>query len=125
MASNVIHFSTLDEKKIDTILMEMENGNDEESGIATVVKNKVKKPKLYKVLLHNDDYTTMEFVIHILKKHFSKSDAEAQAIMLNVHNNGTGVCGIYTFEIAETKVGKVMRESKKGGFPLLCTYEPE
>lgn len=124
MANDVIFF-TLDDFYSDPILCEMEDGSDEESGVATVIKNKVKKPRLYKVLLHNDDYTTMEFVIHILKRHFSKSDGEAQSIMLNVHNNGVGVCGVYTFEVAETKVSKVMREAKKGGFPLLCTYEPE
>ena len=115
---------TLDEFIFHPIFSEMED-DDGESGVVTVTKNKVKKPRLYKVLLHNDDYSTMEFVIYVLKKHFGKSGPDAETIMLNVHNNGVGVCGIYTHEIAETKVAKVMKEAKKGGFPLLCTFEPE
>jgi ATP-dependent Clp protease adaptor protein ClpS len=115
----------LDDHFIDTILLEMEDENDQDGSVITVTKNKVKKPRLYKVLLHNDDYTTMEFVIYVLKKHFRKDEAQAQEIMLSVHNNGVGVCGVFTHEIAESKVGKVMREAKKGGYPLLCSFEPE
>ena len=83
----------------------------------------VEPPRLYKVLLHNDDYTTMEFVIHILMKHFGKNRESAKEIMLQVHEKGIGLCGLYTFEVAESKVTKVLRESKKEGFPLMCTYE--
>jgi ATP-dependent Clp protease adaptor protein ClpS len=99
--------------------------SDEQSGVATVDKTKVKRPRRYKVLLHNDDYTTMEFVIYVLQKHFGKNSEEAYAIMLKVHHEGVGVCGVYTYEIAETKVQKVSREARSNGHPLLCTFEPE
>ena len=85
----------------------------------------VEPPKLYKVLLHNDDYTTMEFVIHILMKHFGKTRDAAKQIMLEVHERGIGLCGIYTLEIAESKTTKVLQESKKEGYPLVCTYEAD
>ena len=116
----------LDFSPRDTILMsgpkEEENS---EGGIATVTRKKVKRPRAYKVLLHNDDYTTMDFVVYILRKYFRKTEEEAQAIMLKVHHEGVGVCGIYTREVAETKVAEVMRAAKKHGHPLLCTYGPE
>ena len=86
-------------------------------------KPKTKKPSLYKVLLHNDDYTTMEFVVHILMKYFSKSETEATEIMLKVHNNGIGVAGIFTYEISETKVLLVTEEAKRNEFPLKVTLE--
>ena len=82
-------------------------------------------PRLYKVLLHNDDYTTMEFVIHILMKHFGKDREKAKQVMLEVHERGIGLCGIYTLEVAESKVAKVLRESKREGYPLMCTYEAD
>ena len=85
----------------------------------------VEPPRLYKVLLHNDDYTTMEFVIHILMKHFGKNRESAKQIMLEIHERGIGLCGVFTFEVAESKVEKVLRESKKEGFPLACTYESD
>ncbi len=87
-----------------------DSDGSEQGGVATVVKKKVKRPRLYKVLLHNDDCKTMD---------------EAKDIMLKVHNNGVGICGIYTFEVAESKVEKVKKEAKDNGHPLLCTYEPE
>lgn len=98
---------------------------DEEGGVATITKKKLQKPKKYKVLLHNDDYTTMEFVTFILQNVFHKSMADAQTIMLQVHKNGRGVCGIYTYEIAESKSKKVERISKENSFPLLSTIEAE
>jgi ATP-dependent Clp protease adaptor protein ClpS len=79
----------------------------EDDSTETVIKNKIELPKKYKVLLHNDDYSTMEFVIFILKHVFHKNTVDAEQIMLSVHNQGIGVCGIYTFEIAESKVQKV------------------
>lgn len=82
-------------------------------------------PKRYKVLLHNDDYTTMEFVVHILKTVFGKTEDEAAAIMLKVHQEGTGICGVYTAEIAEAKVALVRHLARKNGFPLKCTMEEE
>lgn len=98
---------------------------ESESGVATVEREKVKPPRRYKVLLHNDDYTTMEFVIYVLQKIFNKTQAEAERIMLKVHQEGVGICGIYTYEIAETKTQKVLKEAKAQGHPLLCSFEPE
>jgi ATP-dependent Clp protease adaptor protein ClpS len=91
------------------------------------VKNKtdLKEPPMYKVLLINDDYTTMDFVVEILITIFHKSELEAIKIMLNVHHNGVGVCGIYSFEIAETKVNIVHKEAIKKKFPLKCSIEKE
>ena len=82
-----------------------------------------KEPPLYRVLLHNDDYTTMEFVVHILETIFHKTLSEATAIMLQVHHRGIGVCGHYPREIAETKVTTVTNLAQKRGFPLRCSME--
>jgi ATP-dependent Clp protease adaptor protein ClpS len=101
-----------------------DSDSDEESGIATAHKEKVQPPRKYKVLLMNDDYTTMEFVVHILKKYFNKTATEAQQVMLQVHAKGFGICGVYTFEVAETKVAQVTKYSKKNGHPLKCACEP-
>ncbi len=81
------------------------------------------EPTQYKVLLHNDDYTTMEFVIHILMNIFHKNLEEAENIMIKIHKEGKGVCGIFTYEIAETKVHQVKELAKSNGFPLLATME--
>lgn len=91
----------------------------------TIVKNKLRPPSKYKVLLHNDDYTTMEFVIEVLRDFFNKTEEESHQIMLKVHNEGVGVCGIYTFEVAETKIQQVMEAAEKEGHPLKCSYEKE
>ena len=80
-------------------------------------------PSLFKVLMHNDDYTTMEFVIEILMRVFRKSEAQATKIMLAVHNEGVGVCGTYTAEVAEVKVDTVHRLARAAGFPLRCSME--
>ncbi len=88
----------------------------------TKVKPKLDRPRLYKVLLHNDD---LEFVVIVLREVFAKSDADATAIMLHAHTHGMAVAGVYTFEIAETKVQQTMALADKAGFPLLCTMEPE
>jgi len=82
-----------------------------------------KKPSLYQVLLHNDDFTTMEFVVHLLMKHFHKSEVEATEIMLKVHSSGVGIAGIYTYEISETKVLLVTEEARRKEFPLKVTLE--
>ena len=87
------------------------------------VEDKLEEPPMYRVLLHNDDYTTMEFVVEILQKVFHKSSAEAIRIMLLVHKSGIGVCGVFTAQIAETKVELVHHLAKKHGFPLQCTME--
>lgn len=116
----------LDWSKIAPILsQEGDESSDEEhqSGVATA--NEVKRPVRYKVLLHNDDFTTMEFVIYVLQKHFKKTFEEATAVMMKVHKDGVGICGVYTHEVAETKAKKVSKEAKDNGHPLLCTIEPE
>lgn len=95
--------------------------NDEK--VATKVKPKVKPPRMYKVLLHNDDYTTMEFVVYVVETVFHKSSSEATRIMLNVHKNGVGVCGVYTYEIAETKVATVHDLARQYEFPLRASME--
>ena len=82
-------------------------------------------PRRYKVIFHNDDYTTMEFVVDALIRFFHKSQAEATHIMLTVHKTGKGIAGIYTREIAETKVAQVMEHAQKSGMPLMLTAEPE
>ncbi|SDB01756.1 ATP-dependent Clp protease adaptor protein ClpS [Desulfonatronum thiosulfatophilum] len=87
------------------------------------VEDLLEQPKRYKVLLHNDDYTTMEFVVHVLKTVFGKSESEASMVMLKVHQEGVGICGIYTAEIAEAKVVMVHHMARKRGFPLKCTME--
>jgi ATP-dependent Clp protease adaptor protein ClpS len=84
-----------------------------------------KKPDLYKVLLINDDYTTMDFVIEILEGVFHKQPAEAYRIMMAVHTQGKGLCGLYPFEVAETKVATVIDRAREHGFPLLASMEPE
>ncbi len=87
------------------------------------VEEELELPPMFKVLLHNDDYTTMEFVVEILQKVFRKSAAEATRIMLLVHKTGFGVCGVFGEEVAETKVEIVRHLAKKSGFPLMCTME--
>lgn len=91
--------------------------------VSTQERIKTEEPPLYKVLLHNDDYTTMEFVVAVLENVFQKSNAEATRIMLNVHHEGVGVAGIYTKEIGETKVSTVHQLAKKNNFPLRCSME--
>jgi ATP-dependent Clp protease adaptor protein ClpS len=93
--------------------------------VLTRRKQRLQKPPLYKVLLHNDDYTTMDFVVFILMQVFHKSENDAVTIMLAVHNQGLGVAGVYTYEIAETKVGQVHNLAKAHEYPLLCTMEEE
>ena len=89
------------------------------------VKPKLKKPTLYRVILVNDDYTPMEFVVLVLQRFFRKEREEAVQIMLNVHTRGSGICGVFTAEIAETKVRQVLSFSRDNKHPLQCTMEPE
>jgi len=101
------------------------NREDRHTGIVTKTRSKTKKPSLYKVLLLNDDYTPMEFVVHVLERFFGKGREEATRIMLHVHQKGVGVCGVYTFEVAETKVTQVMELARSHQHPLQCTMEKE
>ena len=96
-----------------------------QTGVITRSAPKTKKPALYKVLLLNDDYTPMEFVIVVLERFFNKGRDEATRIMLHVHQKGVGICGVFTFEIAETKVTQVMDFARKHQHPLQCTMEKE
>lgn len=96
-----------------------------EVGVATRAKPKTKKPSMYRVLLLNDDYTPMEFVVLVLEHFFNKSREEATRIMLHVHNYGVGVCGVYPLEVAETKVAQVMDLARRNEHPLQCTRERE
>jgi ATP-dependent Clp protease adaptor protein ClpS len=100
-------------------------GDDGRTGLAAKTRPKTKKPSLYEVLLLNDDYTPMEFVVHVLEKYFSKGREEATRIMLQVHQKGAGICGVYSYEVAETKVTQVMDFSRQNGHPLQCTMEKE
>ncbi|WP_295557212.1 ATP-dependent Clp protease adapter ClpS [uncultured Hyphomicrobium sp.] len=100
-------------------------GEEGKTGLVTKTRPKTKKPSLYKVLLLNDDYTPMEFVVLVLEKYFSKGREEATRIMLHVHHKGVGVCGVFTYEVAETKVTQVMDFSRQHGHPLQCTMEKE
>lgn len=98
---------------------------DRQTGLLLKPRPKTKKPSMYKVLILNDDYTPMEFVVHILERFFSKNRQEATDIMLHVHRRGVGVCGIFTYEVAETKVAQVMDFARANEQPLQCTMEKE
>lgn len=105
-----------------------DNGGNEgrpERGLMLKTRPKAKKPSMYKVLLLNDDYTPMEFVVHVLESIFGKSRQEATDIMLHVHRRGVGICGVFTFEVAETKVAQVMDFARANEQPLQCTMEKE
>ena len=98
----------------------------ETSAVAvTSVSEKLAEPKMHRVLLHNDDYTPMEFVVAILESYFNKSEPQATQIMLDVHKKGVGVCGVFTKEIAETKTVMVTEKAKMHRYPLRCTHEEE
>jgi ATP-dependent Clp protease adaptor protein ClpS len=96
-----------------------------DTGTITKTKPRTKRPSLYRVLLLNDDYTPMEFVVLVLQDVFNKSREDAMRIMLHVHNNGVGECGIYPFEVAETKVTRVMDTARKNQHPLQCVMEKQ
>ncbi|MBM3571973.1 MAG: ATP-dependent Clp protease adapter ClpS [Alphaproteobacteria bacterium] len=95
------------------------------TGVAVKTKIKTKKPSMYKVLMLNDDYTPMEFVVHVLERFFSKSREEATRIMLHVHQRGVGICGVFTYEVAETKVTQVTDFARAHQHPLQCTLEKD
>lgn len=96
-----------------------------EEGVGLAERPKTRRPSLYRVLLHNDDFTTMEFVIEVLVRHFEKSATEAAKVMLQVHHVGVGVAGTYTRDEAETRIARVSDDAQAAGYPLLLTMEPE
>ena len=103
-----------------------DTGGDDEgpsTGVVVRTKPKVKKPSMFKVIMLNDDYTPMEFVVMVLERFFHKSQEEATNIMLHVHQKGMGVCGVYTYEVAESKVSQVMDLARQDQHPLQCTLE--
>ena len=100
-------------------------GDDGQTGVVVQTKPKTKKPSMYKVLMLNDDYTPMEFVVHVLERFFNKGQEEATKIMLHVHQRGVGICGVFTYEVAETKVNRVMDFARKHRPPLQCTLEKD
>ncbi|ORE94718.1 ATP-dependent Clp protease adaptor protein ClpS [Stappia sp. 22II-S9-Z10] len=99
------------------------DGNDPGTLVITRPKPKTKRPNMYRVLLLNDDYTPMEFVVHVLERFFQKNREEATRVMLHVHHHGVGECGVYTYEVAETKVTQVMDFARKHQHPLQCVME--
>ncbi len=107
------------------IMAAPKNGAGDGAGtaVATKAKPKAKKPNLYRVLLLNDDYTPMEFVVHVLERFFNKNRDEATQVMLHVHQHGVGECGIFTYEVAETKVTQVMDFARRHQHPLQCVME--
>lgn len=101
------------------------NGTGDGVGVVTSTKPKLQKPSMYRVLLLNDDYTPMEFVVYVLEAIFNKNRDEATQIMLHVHQNGLGLCGVYTYEVAETKVAQVVDSARRNQHPLQCTMEKD
>ncbi|EYF05320.1 ATP-dependent Clp protease adapter ClpS [Chondromyces apiculatus] len=104
---------------------EREDREERQGDLATERDRKVDKPRRYQVILHNDDYTTMDFVVFVLVKFFNRTETEATHIMLSVHHRGHGVAGVYTKDVAETKVARVTDHAKQHGMPLRLTAEPE
>ena len=99
--------------------------NKPTTGLALKTKPKTKKPSMYKVLMLNDDYTPMEFVVHVLERFFNMGHEQATRVMLHVHQRGIGVCGVYTYEVAETKLNQVLDLARKHEHPLQCTIEKD
>ena len=115
-------------KNIGNVTMQDEDKNgggipEDDFSTVTATKTKPKKPSLYRVLLLNDDYTPMEFVIHVLENYFHKDREAATRIMLHVHNHGVGECGVFTYEVAESKVTQVMDLAQENQHPLQCVME--
>ena len=102
-----------------------DNDTGVRSSVITQTKPKTQKPSMYRVLLLNDDYTPMEFVVYVLEQFFNKSREDATRIMLHVHQHGVGVCGVFTYEVAETKVAQVVDTARRHQHPLQCTMEKD
>ena len=101
------------------------DNDDIEVGVAIKERPKTKRPSMYKVLMLNDDYTPMEFVVYVLQSFFEMSNDMAMQVMLHVHQRGVGICGVYTYEVAETKVAQVINLAKENQHPLQCTIEKD
>ena len=101
------------------------DGGSPNIGVVTKTRTRTRKPAMYKVLMLNDDYTPMEFVVHVLERFFQKNREESTRIMLHVHRRGVGVCGVFTYEVAETKVTQVMDLARQNQHPLQCTIEKD
>jgi ATP-dependent Clp protease adaptor protein ClpS len=101
------------------------DGGGPATGVVVKARPRTRKPTMYKVLMLNDDYTPMEFVVHVLERFFQKNRDEATRIMLHVHRRGVGICGVFTYEVAETKVTQVMDLARQNQHPLQCTIEKE
>lgn len=101
------------------------NGRGTDTGVITRTRPKTKKPSMYKVLLLNDDYTPMDFVVHVLQKFFKKDASEAAKIMLHVHQKGVGICGVFSLEVAETKATQVVSYAREYEHPLQCSIEKD
>ena len=116
-------------KPMKTTMADRSDNNEDDdragTGLAVKPRPKTRKPSLYKVLMLNDDYTPMDFVIHSLERFFRKNRDEATQIMLQIHNKGVGICGVFTYEVAETKVTQVMDFARQHQHPLQCTVEKE
>jgi ATP-dependent Clp protease adaptor protein ClpS len=110
-------------KKVERPVAVDDDENEDNTGVITERQVRTERPSLYKVLLHNDDYTPMEFVTDVLERFFNKTHAQATEIMLNVHHKGVGVCGTYPYEVAETKVALVTEAAREQEYPLQCTLE--
>jgi ATP-dependent Clp protease adaptor protein ClpS len=108
-----------------TILAADKPGPNDDVGLVTKTRSKTQRPPLYKVLILNDDYTPMEFVVHVLERFFGMTHAQAFELMLTVHKKGLAVVGVFSFEVAETKVGQVMDFARRHQHPLQCTMEKE
>lgn len=101
------------------------HGTETAGQVVTKTRDKTQRPSMYKVLLLNDDYTPMEFVVHVLERFFGKNQEDATRIMLHVHNHGVGICGVFTYEVAETKVSQVIDFARQHQHPLQCTMEKD
>jgi len=120
--------ATMDSRRDDGRREDGRDGNGGEgpnTGVVVKARPKTRKPAMYKVLMLNDDYTPMEFVVHVLERFFQKTREEATRIMLHVHRRGVGVCGVFTYEVAETKVTQVMDLARQNQHPLQCTIEKD
>jgi ATP-dependent Clp protease adaptor protein ClpS len=106
-------------------MADKDNPGDADSGVLTETKTRTQRPPLYKVMLLNDDYTPMEFVVHVLERFFGMSHAQSFELMLTVHKKGLAVVGVFSFEVAETKVSQVMDFARRHQHPLQCTMEKE